>query len=261
MIIQNIPYNLKPAKRIPASLEQIARVFAGVHARVPVRVIHYSTEAPHKVGRSYYWTTPSGETEVTNPKTYGWPTVYHKSTLAVRVGADWLPPGIDPYIVKGLYGRDERAMISGIEHNIHGIRVLDYRVLPSGGSHSPDRYWLIVGNGWYGLQYRSGCVDTPHWAVKCALRQIKDYRLQQRKLAKVVSDRTPLFVSRCDSLMAGNCEGGTDGTLRQLATLIGAEGPFSVRADVALSLNPTHPGIIAAVLQADKRRNNAVSLT
>lgn len=43
-----------------------------------------------RAGRSYYWTTPSGKTEVRHPSAYGWPTLYHASTRRVVVGADWI---------------------------------------------------------------------------------------------------------------------------------------------------------------------------
>lgn len=59
------------------------------NARQPVYVID-GAAAPHYTGRSYYWTTPSGKTEVRHPNAYGWPTVYHASTLRLVVGADWL---------------------------------------------------------------------------------------------------------------------------------------------------------------------------
>lgn len=47
------------------------------------------SQAPRLVGRSYYWTTPSGRTEVRHPNAYGWPTLYHPSTLRIEVGRDY----------------------------------------------------------------------------------------------------------------------------------------------------------------------------
>lgn len=59
---------------------------------------------PTLMGRSYYWTTPSGLTEVRHPGAYKWPTVYQHSTFRIEVGKDWItaclllkedtPPGI-----------------------------------------------------------------------------------------------------------------------------------------------------------------------
>ena len=46
--------------------------------------------APKLVGRSYYWTTLSGKTEVRHPGAYGWPTLYHASTRRIQVGRGWL---------------------------------------------------------------------------------------------------------------------------------------------------------------------------
>lgn len=45
---------------------------------------------PKLTGRSYYWTTPSGKTEVRYPNAYKWPTVYHASTYCIVVGKGWL---------------------------------------------------------------------------------------------------------------------------------------------------------------------------
>jgi hypothetical protein len=45
---------------------------------------------PTILGKSYYWTTPSGKTIVHHPNAYGWPTWYHGSTLRVEVGEEWL---------------------------------------------------------------------------------------------------------------------------------------------------------------------------
>lgn len=47
-------------------------------------------DAPKLVGRSYYWTTLSGKTIVNHPNAYGYPTLYHASTLRIQVGRGWL---------------------------------------------------------------------------------------------------------------------------------------------------------------------------
>lgn len=59
-------------------------------ANIRIVVVPGIALAPRKAGRSYYWTTPSGKTEVQHPSAYGWPTVYHSSTRRVEVGAQWL---------------------------------------------------------------------------------------------------------------------------------------------------------------------------
>jgi hypothetical protein len=46
--------------------------------------------APKVVGRSAYWTTLSGKTEVRYPNAYGYPTLYHRSERRIEVGRDWL---------------------------------------------------------------------------------------------------------------------------------------------------------------------------
>jgi hypothetical protein len=47
-------------------------------------------DPPKLCGRTYYWTTPSGKTEVRHPNAYGWKTLYHGSTLRIEVGRGWL---------------------------------------------------------------------------------------------------------------------------------------------------------------------------
>lgn len=45
---------------------------------------------PKLIGKSYFWTTLSGKTVVHHPNAYGWPTLYHASTLRIQVGRGWL---------------------------------------------------------------------------------------------------------------------------------------------------------------------------
>lgn len=56
---------------------------------MPVVVVDGS-QSPSVLGRSYYWTTPSGKTEVRHPNAYGWRTWYHASTLRIEVGIEWI---------------------------------------------------------------------------------------------------------------------------------------------------------------------------
>jgi len=68
-----------------------ARKGAGAHVSMPVRVVEGdATVEPKVVGRSYYWTTPSGKTEVRHPNAYKWPVRYWPSTLRVEVTRSWL---------------------------------------------------------------------------------------------------------------------------------------------------------------------------
>lgn len=71
------------------SIRRIVRREANSHSNCPVKIVA-GNAAPQIVGRSYYWTTLSGKTEVRHPNAYGWPTLYHGSTIRVQVGADWV---------------------------------------------------------------------------------------------------------------------------------------------------------------------------
>lgn len=74
---------------VTATDRRLARRAAGAHSNCRVVVVAGDC-APRLTGRSYYWTTLSGKTEIRHPSAYGWPKLYHNSTLAVEVGADWL---------------------------------------------------------------------------------------------------------------------------------------------------------------------------
>lgn len=61
-------------------------------SHIKIEIIPGIALAPREVGRSYYWTTPSGKTIVHHPNAYRWPTWYHASTRRVIVGSDWIRP-------------------------------------------------------------------------------------------------------------------------------------------------------------------------
>ena len=71
-------------------LSKTVRTAAGLSGTPYPIVPVAGTQAPRLQGRSYYWTTPSGLTEVRHPNAYGWPTLYHGSTLRIEVGRGWL---------------------------------------------------------------------------------------------------------------------------------------------------------------------------
>ena len=74
------------------SSNSVLRQLAGLDSRdsfATVKIVP-GDAPPRQVGRSYYWTTPSGKTEVRHPNAYKWPTQYHGSTRRVEVGRVWL---------------------------------------------------------------------------------------------------------------------------------------------------------------------------
>jgi len=74
---------------VALTARRIARREANAHNNCPVEVVAGNVE-PRIVGRSYYFTTPSGKTIVKYPNAYGWRTLYHASTIRVEVGVEWL---------------------------------------------------------------------------------------------------------------------------------------------------------------------------
>ena len=77
------------SSRKSLSFRRAMRDAAGAARHVPVVVVD-GVQPPTVRGRGYYWTTPSGKTEVHHPNAYGWPVVYHASTRRVEVGRDSL---------------------------------------------------------------------------------------------------------------------------------------------------------------------------
>jgi hypothetical protein len=70
-------------------LRRIIRESAKARNNCPIDIIEGDFK-PKITGRSYYWTTPSGKTEIRHPNAYRWPKQYHCSTISIEVGADYL---------------------------------------------------------------------------------------------------------------------------------------------------------------------------
>jgi hypothetical protein len=79
-----------PTHELTLAARRICRKAADAFSHCPVEVVDGSDEAPKLVGRTYYWTTPSGKTIVKYPAAYGYRTLYHRSTVRVVVGAGWV---------------------------------------------------------------------------------------------------------------------------------------------------------------------------
>ena len=77
------------AHRVLLPAFRAARIAAAARANCHVRVVSGDV-APRLVGRSYYWTTPSGKTVVRHPNAYRWPKLYWPSTRRVEVGEEWI---------------------------------------------------------------------------------------------------------------------------------------------------------------------------
>jgi hypothetical protein len=70
--------------------EQVARKHANEDmTNREVVIIKNSWQKPKTEGHGYYFTTPGGK-RIYHPSSYGWPMVYHGSTLHVTVGAKWI---------------------------------------------------------------------------------------------------------------------------------------------------------------------------
>lgn len=77
-------------KQLHRAYSKTIRKAAGVSGTNYPITLADGAEGPKVVGRSYYWTTPSGKTEVRHPNAYGWKTWYHHSERRIIVGRDWL---------------------------------------------------------------------------------------------------------------------------------------------------------------------------
>lgn len=62
--------------------------------RTTVDIIDGESFAPALVGERGYFTTPSGKTVVEHPGSYGYRTIYHRSTRRITVGSLWVASNI-----------------------------------------------------------------------------------------------------------------------------------------------------------------------
>lgn len=84
--------HLPTTQTLTLDQRRAARAACGAWCSRPVEVVPGDV-APHLAGERPYWTTLSGKTRVYHPNAYGWPTLYHRSTRRVVVGAEWFARG------------------------------------------------------------------------------------------------------------------------------------------------------------------------
>ena len=89
------------------------RLIADVPTSYPICVAA-GDEAPSLIGRSWYYTTPSGMTEIRHPNAYHWPKLYHHSTRRVTVGAEWLRKNADDILRPATTAPLRRSVLDGV---------------------------------------------------------------------------------------------------------------------------------------------------
>jgi hypothetical protein len=184
-------------------------------ANHPVKVVR-GNQPPQWAGKAGYHTTLSGKTVVQCPKAYGWPTVYHLSTLHITVGRGW--------------GRNERLKLRGRRlwgrvHYIHSVTVS--RMYARDGA-----VWICTSRA--GDPYHSLCSD-PRKAASEAIRGWKKQR--KAKLLKQAEDSklTGVYVDIEDSVRAGNCQAETTAFAKRIWGEVSSGNPCAVRADLIIA--------------------------
>lgn len=137
------------------------------------------TAAPYWTGQSYHWTTIGGK-PIVYPNAYGWPMVYHGSTLTLHVGADWVRAKRMP---KGMEWRSDAQ-------GVYLSRLSD------GMDYHPTREDLRAKD----------FARRVHRGMAANYRA----RVEARKAERVLARSLPtIVVTLDDSRRAGNCVQGT----------------------------------------------------
>lgn len=240
---------MKTPKYSDASPDYTARILAGVGDERAIPIVEVDGDTPpHVEGESYYWTTPSGNTIVDHPMSYGYPTWYHGSTRKVVVGRGYRLPELRRHTAYGI----TTWVICGYRRIIHG-----YRVEPARGWTRYGRYWLVrCPNGDFYHAIRTVSLYDSQKdaakAVRTAVHALRERRLNQRRweigLSKPLRQ---IAVTVEDAVQAGNCRIGVNSWM----SLHGVPpDTISMQADELLKIATTsRDRVMAAITAADKR--------
>jgi hypothetical protein len=191
----------------------MCRLWSGVEGNRPVRVIP-GKQAPREAGESYHWTTLGGK-PIYHPNSYGWPMVYHHSTLCTEVGADWLLSRKN----RAEYRIDDGIRMLAMPGRT--VRVGTVRIVP-GWVKGRKMAIAIRGRRTYHIA-RGKMRDLRADAPKLAAEAIEAWEKQDQhaKVEKIfLRDLPTTRVTLSDSRRAGNC---VEGTLRFAETKLGID--------------------------------------
>lgn len=217
--------------------EQVARKVCreDMTNRVVV-VLPNSSSPPKTTGHGYYFTTPSGKTIVHHPNAYGYPTLYHGSTLAVEVGDKWL------------------AKIKSRLENP-----------PKGMKWKRDKDGIFLERQTDGMDFHIACRDIARKNLAGYVRgnMAANYknRLQAQRLEKQFSDKvSSTLVTFTDARRAGNCVEGILGWAKRKLGMdkeqfLAAPWLVQIPAKLLLRLDPENQLVKNSINQAWLREN------
>lgn len=206
---------------LSAQHKLVSRLWAEDSGNHPVVLSENNAAEPSQRGSRHYWTSLKGRSVVHCPSSYGWPMVYHASSIRIEVGARWLlAHPISRVKVAGVIMWGLSAEIA----YLHGLRI-------TRGWVRGRRTTLVDGersyhaSGWDGRR-----------AVREAITAWRRQGKEEREALQIQASLSRIWVSAADSSDAGNCPRGTDFVSRKLAVRLGATGADlgAVRADYLL---------------------------
>jgi len=75
---------------LSAQHKLVPRLWAEDSGNHPVVLSENNAAEPSQRGSRHYWTSLKGRSVVHCPSSYGWPMLYHSSSIRIEVGARWL---------------------------------------------------------------------------------------------------------------------------------------------------------------------------
>lgn len=228
------------AIQLTADQRLVARLWSRDLGNHPVTLSEGPQQAPKKIGGGYYHTTLSGKKIVEHPSAYGWPTLYHASTIEITVGYQWLLS--HPITRIRVAGITFWGLSADIQY-LHGLRITP-------GWISGKKYTLIEGDREY---------HAVGWDARAAVREaLRAWRRQiqsDREHRRISGLASRIWVSAEDSIAAGNCPIGTSLAISALSARLGVppDGTLgAVRADYLLGYRDDRY-VRRAICQAARR--------
>lgn len=224
---------MKTKKQKKVNPDYLSRLWVDDRGNLPVHRIKGNRE-PHYEGTQWYYTTPSGNTIINHPSSYGWPMCYHPSTLKIVVGNGWINNH------RGTtYYRTSDGDLCVLLPKKHHVKFHGFTAIP--GWSKKEQVW-IVHHKQHLIDYHVrrhyspsliGFRKDARSAVLLAITAIK-----KRKLANIIEQKVKsgaVWVGYDDSINAGNCEVQTERFRKTISTRFDGE-IGGLRADYLLSL-------------------------
>lgn len=179
------------------------RMWTNDYSNHPVKIIPGDSE-PVMKGKGSYHTTKNGSI-VYHPSAYGYPTIYHASTIHTEVGKNWL------HKHRGVkYHRSKDGTLCVIFPKKYHVKIHGFKCIP-GFVNKGYKIWLIQSKD---FEYHASRYGNDHQDARRAIRIVIDDIRKQRKIEKERIEfeikAKEVYVGINDSINAGNCRIGTE---------------------------------------------------